>query len=78
VHVEVPDLAHDASLRRGRGTSSPPQFGQTLSIASAHAGQNVHSNEQMRASSSAARVASQLSHAVLISRAITASARLRG
>ena len=28
---------------RGRGTSSPPQFGQTCSIAAAHVGQNVHS-----------------------------------
>ena len=48
VHVEVPHPAHDTGFRRGRRTSSPPQFGQTLSIASAHAGQNVHSNEQMR------------------------------
>ena len=30
-------------VRRGRRTSSPPQFGQIDSIASAHAGQNVHS-----------------------------------
>ena len=28
---------------RGRVTSSPPQFGQTCSIAAAHVGQNVHS-----------------------------------
>jgi hypothetical protein len=29
--------------RRGRRTSSPPQFGQTASIASVQALQNVHS-----------------------------------
>ena len=30
-------------LPRGRRTSSPPQFGQTLAIASVQAGQKVHS-----------------------------------
>lgn len=29
--------------RRGRRTSSPPQFGQTAAIASAHFAQKVHS-----------------------------------
>jgi hypothetical protein len=38
--------------RRGRATSSPPQFGhRPRSAFSAHATQNVHSNEQMRACS---------------------------
>jgi len=37
--------------RRGRGTSSPPQFGHLrFRIVSAQEAQNVHSNEQMRAS----------------------------
>jgi hypothetical protein len=36
--------------RRGRGTSSPPQFGQMPpSLDSAHDAQNVHSNEQILA-----------------------------
>ena len=34
--------AHDA-VRRGRRTSSPPQFGQTASSALVQPGQNVHS-----------------------------------
>jgi hypothetical protein len=42
VNVEVPDAAHDSTLR-GRATSSPPQFGQICSNPSAQAGQNVHS-----------------------------------
>lgn len=37
--------------RRGRGTSSPPQFGHLpCSTDSAHAAQKVHSKEQIRAS----------------------------
>jgi len=37
--------------RRGRATSSPPQLGhRPFNLVSAHAAQNVHSNEQMRAS----------------------------
>jgi hypothetical protein len=40
-----------AAGRRGRRTSSPPQFGHMpLSTPSAQPTQNVHSNEQMRAS----------------------------
>jgi hypothetical protein len=40
-----------AAGRRGRATSSPPQFGQwPCSAPSAQLAQNVHSNEQMRAS----------------------------
>jgi hypothetical protein len=36
---------------RGRGSNSPPQFGQRpASTVSAHDAQKVHSNEQMRAS----------------------------
>jgi hypothetical protein len=37
--------------RRGRATSSPPQFGQVCCICSAHREQNVHSKLQIRASS---------------------------
>src|SRR2546428_12640243 len=36
--------------RRGRLTKSPPQFGHRPAIPAAHAAQNVHSKEQMRAS----------------------------
>ena len=37
--------------RTGRGENPPPQLGQTLnSTVSTHSTQNVHSNEQMRAS----------------------------
>jgi len=32
-----------AAVRRGRATSSPPQFGQTQLVPSAQDGQNVHS-----------------------------------
>ena len=56
--------------RCGRATSSPPQFGQTLFIESAHATQNVHSNEQMRASLSGASGFPQRSHTSRISSAI--------
>ncbi len=59
---------HDAA-RRGRATSSPPQFGQTASIASAHATQNVHSNLQMRASPPGESAVVQRSHSVRISSA---------
>jgi len=38
--------------RRGRTTSSPPQFGQTALIASVQAGQKVHSWLQMKARAS--------------------------
>jgi len=37
------------SMRFGRGTSSPPQFGHTYSNCCAHEPQNVHSNEQIYA-----------------------------
>jgi hypothetical protein len=37
----APEL--DGSLRRGRLTSSPPQFGQTKYICSAQVAQYVHS-----------------------------------
>src|SRR5581483_1775256 len=42
VDVEMARAGHDAT-RRGRGTSSPPQLGQTPSIDSVHVTQNVHS-----------------------------------
>jgi len=35
--------AESGTFRRGRGTNSPPQFGQRPAIAAVHAGQNVHS-----------------------------------
>ncbi len=56
------------AARFGRATSSPPQFGQTCSIASAQAGQNVHSNEQIVASASSDSAAPQRSQVVLISK----------
>jgi hypothetical protein len=44
-------LASFPAGRRGRETSSPPQLGHLPpSTPSAQAAQNVHSNEQMRAS----------------------------
>jgi hypothetical protein len=51
----------------GRVTSSPPQFGHVWSTAAAHAGQNVHSNEQMTAGPSGAKTASHRSHIPRIS-----------
>src|SRR5579864_8428509 len=42
--------AASRATRRGRATSSPPQFGQRPCIESAHAAQNVHSWLQIRAS----------------------------
>jgi hypothetical protein len=48
--VEAGDDANLLVARRGRVTSSPPQFGQTPACASLQAAQNVHSKEQIRAS----------------------------
>ena len=49
--VDGGSLANLLAGRRGRGTRSPSQFGQRpLSLRSAQSRQNVHSNEQMRAS----------------------------
>jgi hypothetical protein len=49
--VDAGLLRSFAAGRRGRGIISPPQFGQMpWSTSSAHATQNVHSNEQIRAS----------------------------
>jgi hypothetical protein len=39
----MPRAGHAAVTRFGRSTNSPPQFGQTLAISSAHVVQNVHS-----------------------------------
>jgi hypothetical protein len=72
VHVQVARAAHDAT-RLGRGTSSPPQFGQTPFVSSAHDAQNVHSDEQMSASPSGPSGTSQRSHTVRISSAISSS-----
>ena len=62
---------------RGRGTSSPPQLGQTPLIVSAQAGQKVHSKLQMRASPSGASGVPQRSHSVLSSSARTPSLSAR-
>ena len=49
--AEAGNLASLAAGRRGRATSSPPQFGHCpRSTPLAHGSQNVHSKEQMRAS----------------------------
>ncbi len=49
--VPADDFASLLAGRRGRATSSPPQFGQRwFRMVSAQAAQNVHSKEQMRAS----------------------------
>ena len=49
--VEAGYLASLLAGRRGRATNSPPQLGHLpLSTVSAQDAQNVHSNEQMRAS----------------------------
>jgi hypothetical protein len=58
------DAGYAASLSAGRvglATSAPPQLGQTpCNTFSAHKAQNVHSNEQIRASTeSGARARSQ-------------------
>src|SRR5581483_745257 len=68
VHIEVLDV-HGALL--GRGTSSPPQLGQTCSSWSPQSAQNVHSKEQMTAAPSGASPAPQRSHVVRISRLMT-------
>src|SRR5580704_410140 len=59
--AEAGNRASFSAGRRGRGTSSPPQLGQRpWSTVSAQARQNVHSNEQIRASAeSGARSRSQ-------------------
>ena len=43
VHEEVHGRSHRVGRRRGRATSSPPQFGHVVAIALLHGGQNVHS-----------------------------------
>jgi hypothetical protein len=49
--VEAGYFASFAAGRRGRATSSPPQFGHLpRSTPSVHERQNVHSKEQMNAS----------------------------
>src|SRR5215813_11107199 len=59
--------------RRGRATSSPPQFGQTPFIASVQATQKVHSKLQIRAGPSALRAAPHRSQTGRISSAIRPS-----
>jgi hypothetical protein len=74
VDVQMPSAADHAVTRFGRETSSPPQFGQTRPIHSAHDRQNVHSKEQISASPSGATAVLQRSHSVRISSAISPSA----
>jgi hypothetical protein len=59
-----------AAFRRGRRMSSPPQFGQVPCVFAAHAGQKVHSYEQIYASPSAATAPPHFSHCAFISRCI--------
>jgi len=48
--VEAGFFASFSAGRRGRATSSPPQFGhRPFNTFCAHSAQNVHSNEQIRA-----------------------------
>ena len=53
--------------RRGRATSSPPQFGQTSCVEAAHVGQNVHSKLQIRAAPSFGSATPQASQVSRIS-----------
>jgi hypothetical protein len=57
-------------FRRGRRTSSPPQFEQTCPIAVEHAAQNVHSCAQMNARSAGAIAPPHFSHVAFISSAM--------
>ena len=76
--VEVAGPPHDqATRRRGRDTSSPPQFGQTWSNEAAQAGQNVHSNVQIIAAPAGASAVWQRSHSVFIASATAISWRAR-
>jgi len=60
-------------IRRGRGTSSPLQFGQTFCISAAHAAQNVQPNEQKHASPPGGVGVAHRSQRVFISSAISGS-----
>jgi hypothetical protein len=62
--------SHQAVVRRGRRTSSPPQFGHVASISEAQPTQNVHSYEQMHASPAASSDVPQRSHTARISNAM--------
>ena len=55
------------ATRRGRLTSSPPQFGHTQSIDSPQATQKVHSKLQMSASPASVMAAEHFSHTTRIS-----------
>jgi hypothetical protein len=71
------DYARSAgALRLGRCSNSPPQFGQSCFICAEHPAQNVHSYEQMYASSSIRSVRLHFSHASLISSAMLLLARV--
>src|SRR5439155_1298283 len=59
------------SSRRGRRTSSPPQFGQTAFICSAQFTQYVHSKLQMYATPLAVSAIPHFSHALFSSNAIS-------
>jgi len=66
----LPYATVGGTSRRGRATSSPPQFGQRRFIASAQAAQKVHSKLQIKASPSIASPSSQRSQAGFICNAI--------
>ena len=57
------------SLRRGRPTNSPAQFGQVFLIFAVQSGQNVHSYEQIYASASSRSARSHFSQPIFISNA---------
>jgi hypothetical protein len=57
------------SLRRGRATSSPAQFGQVCFILAVQSGQKVHSYEQMYASASSRTARPHFSQPIFISNA---------
>jgi hypothetical protein len=64
------------ALRLGRCSNSPPQFGQVCFICAEHPAQNVHSYEQMYASSSMLSARLHFSQAALISSAMPLLARV--
>ena len=69
--------ARHPDARRGRATSSPPQFGHRASSASPQSLQNVHSKLQIRAGPSGVSALPQRSHTSLISRLTVSLPSLR-
>ena len=73
--LETQTPLHYSAPRRGRATSSPPQFGQRCDISDPHAVQNVHSKLQITASPASARVVLHRSHTARISNMVLALLR---